>query len=492
MAPPLFSAHEWQSLPRAGVTELPDLGQRGAGDAHREGARESDRASRDRPVGEQGAGEGSNLPPQVRVKQEDDYLLSLLDEYFCKGMDTSGPAAWGQVLQRMADGDLPDVGCLNAREGGREEKWTSFDLPSVKFPSTQTSSVKRATLIQNFEADFIRAMGIISPSAALYAQAVIAEVQKALPIYRRRDMETTQKDWTIRLPEEQWHSRAEAVVNLQLQHVGIRQECWDLARMLRHIPPVRLILMTAYRRLLSESPEGVETELTDRSKMHYLDQDAFWVVLSDAWKRHAIWWHVPDQLKESLTAQGAVRNVNAVSMDRPASIRFLDMKMSRRTYMKKIVEVQRAIQEMTWPYQNNRSSVAGGSRALFLGAQTNRGLHNGCVVRRMFQEQYVDIMEKVHALAGCCAKDLPYLGMYVTQLVTGQGLNRQRDCHDHEEYLNYTINFGKYEGGHLEMLRNQEWQSCAVPLKWTEFTADIIEHRVREVTSGERFSVNLF
>ena len=29
-------------------------------------------------------------------------------------------------------------------------------------------------------------------------------------------------------------------------------------------------------------------------------------------------------------------------------------------------------------------------------------------------------------------------------------------------------------------------------LIWTEFTADIIEHRVREVTSGERFSVTLF
>ena len=34
--------------------------------------------------------------------------------------------------------------------------------------------------------------------------------------------------------------------------------------------------------------------------------------------------------------------------------------------------------------------------------------------------------------------------------------------------------------------------ACAVPLIWTEFTADIIEHRVREVTSGERFSVTLF
>ena len=37
----------------------------------------------------------------------------------------------------------------------------------------------------------------------------------------------------------------------------------------------------------------------------------------------------------------------------------------------------------------------------------------------------------------------------------------------------------------------EEWQSCAVPLVWVEFTADVIEHRVREVTSGERFAVTL-
>ena len=165
-------------------------------------------------------------------------------------MDTSGPSAWATVLQDMTAGNLPDVGQLNAREGVREEKWVAFDLRTVKFPPTQTSSVRRATLIQNFEADFIRAIGIISPSAALYAQAVIAGVQQDLPIYRRRDDKTTVKDWTTKLPEEQWHSRAEAVVNLQLQHVGISQECWDLARMLRHNPPVRLILMTAYHRLL--------------------------------------------------------------------------------------------------------------------------------------------------------------------------------------------------------------------------------------------------
>ena len=199
-----------------------------------------------------------------------------------------------------------------------------------------------------------------------------------------------------------------------------------------------------------------------------------------------------DQFKESLTAREAPRDLNAVTLARPASIRFLEMKCGRRVYMKRITEVQQAIQKLVWPYQNNGTSIAGGSRALFLGAQTNRGLHNGCVAKRTLQERYREVLLKVHALAACCSKELPYLGVYVTQLSAGQGLNRHKDYRNHEQYLNYTINFGQYEGGHLEMLRNDEWQSCAVPLIWTEFTADIIEHRVREVTSGERFAVTLF
>ena len=42
------------------------------------------------------------------------------------------------------------------------------------------------------------------------------------------------------------------------------------------------------------------------------------------------------------------------------------------------------------------------------------------------------------------------------------------------------------------MLRAGEWESCSVPLMWVEFTADIIQHRVREVTKGTRHSVTLF
>ena len=163
--------------------ELPAFGQGLRGGASRG---EDQRNDAGRHPEESGVQE-RNGTSQWRVKRElQDEESSPLDDYFCKGMDTSGPAAWATVLQEMTEGSLPDVGQVNAREGVREEKWVALDLRTTKFPPTQTSSVRRATLIQNFEADFIRAMGIISPAAALYAQAAIAGVQQDLPVYRKR------------------------------------------------------------------------------------------------------------------------------------------------------------------------------------------------------------------------------------------------------------------------------------------------------------------
>ena len=92
--------------------------------------------------------------------------------------------------------------------------------------------------------------------------------------------------------------------------------------------------------------------------------------------------------------------------------------------MKRIIDAQQAIQRIVWPYQNNRTSIAGGSRALFLGAQTNRGLQHGCVVKRTFQERYQEVLLKVHALAASCSKELPYLGVYVDSIVGRAGVEQ--------------------------------------------------------------------
>ena len=106
-------------------------------------------------------------------------------------------------------------------------------------------------------------------------------------------------------------------------------------------------------RVSVQSPEGIETELTERSKMHYLDQDTFWAVLSDVWKRNGLSSGMTsDQLRMALSAREASRAANAVTLARPASIRFLEMKGGRRVYMKRVIDLQQAIQRMVWPYQN--------------------------------------------------------------------------------------------------------------------------------------------
>ena len=241
------------------------------------------------------------------------------------------------------------------------------------------------------------------------------------------------------------------------------------------------------------SPRGMTVTLVERSKMHYIDKATFFNVLRDAWNHcKASDGMDYDQLKSALSTLEMPQVASAVKLERTSSIRFLDMNMSRKGYMRRIVDLQKTIEMMTWPSQNNRPGIAGGSRGLFLGAQTNRGYEKGCVSRKTFDGQYTQILQRVHALARCCQKAIPYMGIYLTKLEAGQGLNQHRDFRNHEKYLNYTINFGHYTGGHLEVLRDDDWESCAAPLVWVEFTADIIQHRVREVTSGVRYSVTLF
>ena len=67
-------------------------------------------------------------------------------------------------------------------------------------------------------------------------------------------------------------------------------------------------------RVSVQSPEGMEIELTERSKMHYLDQDTFWAILADVWKRNGHCSGMSaDQFKETLSAREAPRDLNAVT-----------------------------------------------------------------------------------------------------------------------------------------------------------------------------------
>ena len=202
--PPLSSASEWH-LPSVGrhVPDLPEFGRYGQG-------------------GPSGQEYHQDWPP-VQVNQEENGTKHPLDEYFCKIIDATGPSSWERLLQEMDSQQLDSVGVINRRAGFREEKWSNLDVKSLKFPQPLASSVRQASLTQQFEADFIRHLGIISPAAAMHAKAVIAGVQRDLPTYRCRDIETTKKDWTGR-----------ATVNVQLsqwafhKNVGILHACFDM------------------------------------------------------------------------------------------------------------------------------------------------------------------------------------------------------------------------------------------------------------------------
>ena len=91
-----------------------------------------------------------------------------------------------------------------------------------------------------------------------------------------------------------------------------------------------------------ESPRGRSVTLVERSKMHYLDKATFFSVLRDAWNHcKASDGMDYDQLKNSLSALEMPHVANAVKVERTSSIRFLDMAMSRKGYMRRIVDLQK-------------------------------------------------------------------------------------------------------------------------------------------------------
>ena len=105
------------------------------------------------------------------------------------------------------------------------------------------------------------------------------------------------------------------------------------------------------------SPEGTEVELTERVR-DALSRPKHFAVLKDAWQRCApLDGMAYDQLLEALMPRRMPCEASAVEVTRPASISFLQMKMSRKGYMKKIVELQKIIETMTWPGQINRTSI---------------------------------------------------------------------------------------------------------------------------------------
>ena len=104
---------------------------------------------------------------------------------------------------------------------------------------------------------------------------------------------------------------------------------------------------------------------------------------------------------------------------------------------------------------------------LTFGAQTGRGSDCSCAIKRTTDYQYFGLISLVHQLAqNAVGPALPYLGFQVLKLGVGQNLNQQRDYHNHPDYLNHTMKFGRYRGGSLQMLRDGTWHSYEKENQW--------------------------
>ena len=104
----------------------------------------------------------------------------------------------------------------------------------------------------------------------------------------------------------------------------------------------------------------------------------------------------------------------------------------------------------------NRGRLSGSAPSLTFRARTGRGSDRSCVIKRTFDHNFHPLMILVHELAqNAVAPMLPCLGFQILRLGVGQSLNRHRDYHNHPDYPNHTMKFGKYLGGSLQMLRER-------------------------------------
>ena len=88
-------------------------------------------------------------------------------------------------------------------------------------------------------------------------------------------------------------------------------------------------------------PQGAKIMLTERPKMHYLDQGTFMLVLQDVWKNCALQSGMTsDQLTSALFHRKVQCTANTVCLSKEPSIRFLDMRFNRRAYMRRVVDAR--------------------------------------------------------------------------------------------------------------------------------------------------------
>ena len=152
-------------------------------------------------------------------------------------------------------------------------------------------------------------------------------------------------------------------------------------------------------------------------------------------------------------------------------------------------------EELHPPSNPNRGRVSGTAQSLMFGAQPGRGSDRSCVIKRTLntEYQYHGLIDLLHQWAqNAVGPALPYLGFQILNLGIGQNMNQHRDYHNHPDYPNHTMKFGKYKGGSLQTLRDGTWHSYDKENQWLSFDALKVVHQVTAVTWGERYSITLY
>ena len=246
-------------------------------------------------------------------------------------------------------------------------------------------------------------------------------------------------------------------------------------------------------------PAGTDSSfvLSMKTGLPYLSKELFWRAMKDiARKATLVSGHAWSELKDMIDnrvyePQPQIYSVKTVAV--PEAPKVL-LSATPRTHHFIPNNVRKQIVE--WfehfhpPANPNRGRLSGTASSLTFGAQTVRGSDHSCVIKRTLDYKFQPLITLVHELAqSAVAPMLPYLGFQILRLGVGQSLNQHRDYHNHPDYPNHSLKFGKYMGGSLQMLRNGQWYSYDIENQWLSFDALKVVHKVTPVTNGERHSI---
>ena len=249
-------------------------------------------------------------------------------------------------------------------------------------------------------------------------------------------------------------------------------------------------------------PAGADKSyvLSMKNGLPYLSKELFWMAMEDiARKATLISGHTWDELKEMIDnrtyePQPQIHSVKTVAIPEPPNVVFTTVPHAQHF---RPTDVRKKIFE--WfehfhPAPNlNRGRLSGIAPSLTFGAQTGRGSDRSCVIKRTLDYGYEPLISLVHELAQNAAGSmLPYLGFQILRLGAGQNLNQHGDYHNHPDFPNHTMKFGKYMVGSLQMLRDGQWHSYDTECQWMSFDALKVVHRVTPVTKGARYSITLY